>query len=59
MEERQDAEIHGLVFRTNEETEFHTDPSKLPDRGVNLHLDVPLCFENFAFHQSEEDIYIL
>jgi hypothetical protein len=24
-----------------------------------LHLDVPMCFENFAFLQSEEDIYIL
>ncbi len=58
-EEWQDEEIYGLVFRTDEETEFHTDPSKLPDRGVNLHLDVLLCFENFSFHQSEEDIYIL
>jgi hypothetical protein len=58
-EEWQDAEIYGLVFRTDEETEFHTDPCKLPDRGVNLHLDVPLCFVNFTFQQSEEDIYVL
>ncbi len=55
-EEWQDAEIYGLVLCTDEETEFHTDPSKLPYRGVNLHLDIPLCFDNFAFQQSEEDI---
>ncbi len=48
-EEWQDAEIYGLVFRTDEETEFNTDPSKLPDKGVNLYLDVPLCFENLPF----------
>ncbi len=58
-EEWQDAEIYVFVFSTDEETEFHNDPSKLPDRGVNLHLDVQLCCENFAFHQSEEDIFIL
>ncbi len=58
-EEWQDAEIYGLIFRTDEETEFHTNPNKLPDRGVNLHLDVPLCFENFVFHPSEDDTYVL
>jgi hypothetical protein len=58
-EEWQHAEIYGLIFRTDEGTEFHIDQSKLLDRGVHLHLDVPLWFENFAFLQSEEDIYIL
>ncbi len=58
-EKLQDAEVYGLVFRTDEETEFHTNLNKLPDRGVNLHLDVPLCFENFVFHPSEDDTYIL